>query len=406
MDSSGADAARSDVWWWAFAVALAVVVVTALDAYLGWLVFGLFLYYVARPINRRLEPRVRSSTLSAGLTMLVIVLPFVAVLVVLAVAAFGQLSAIGPADAERLVRALAPEFDVTTLPTDPLELYRRGTALLADPSVQSLLGWAQGFVGTFAAQAYNAFLALIFVFFLVRDEDRLAGWIRSNVLDGRPVATEYFEAVDRGLDSVYFGYTLTIVAIVLISAVLYNALNLIAPPGMAIPQTVLLAVVTGLATVVPLIGRSIVYVVVVGYLALIALRTDLARLWFPASFYVLMGIGFDNVVRTYVRPVLSGRLFHNGLIMFAYLLGPPIFGWYGIFLGPLIMVVVVQFLEHVFPQLVDSDRRSTAAPTATDDGAVEEGKPPVETANGPIEGPDERSERPDRGFDGSEDRPT
>ncbi|ADJ16649.1 hypothetical protein C497_06244 [Halalkalicoccus jeotgali B3] len=65
-----------------------------------------------------------------------------------------------------------------------------------------------------------------------------------------------------------------------------------------------------------------------------------------------MNLAFDNIIRIYVRPSLSGRLFPIGLVMFAYLLGPPIFGWYGIFLGPFVMVVVVQFFRYRLPFLL------------------------------------------------------
>ncbi|WP_079977614.1 AI-2E family transporter [Halococcus sediminicola] len=363
---------RPGVGWWLFAAVLAAVLVVTLDAYVGWLVFGVFLYYVARPINRRLGSRIGSPSVTAGLTMLVIVLPFVTILALLVAVAVGQLSAVRPADVETLLETLAPGLDTGVIPTAPDQLYRAATDLLGDPSVQSALGWVQGVVGASAAQAYNGFLALIFVFFLVRDEDRLAGWVRANVVGEGTTTDEYLRAVDRGLDSVFFGYTLTIFAIMVLSALIYTALNLLAPPGLAIPQPVLAAVATGLATVVPLVGRSIVYVVIVAYLSLIALRTDPTRLWFPVLFYVLMGLVFDNLVRTYIRPYLSGRLFHNGLIMFAYLLGPPIFGWYGIFLGPLLMVVVVQFLELVFPRMVGPDRRRTAVRTPTEEGTADD----------------------------------
>jgi predicted PurR-regulated permease PerM len=159
-------------------------------------------------------------------------------------------------------------------------------------------------------------------------------------------------AVDRGLSSVYFGYTLTLLAITVLAAVLYHALNLVAPPGLLIPHPMLLAIVTGLVSAVPLVGRNVLYAVVIVYLGVVAIRTDPGSLWFPALFFVVMNVAFDNVVRVYVRPYLSGRRFDVGLVMFAYLLGPPVFGWYGVFLGPLLMVVVVQFLRFRLPEMV------------------------------------------------------
>ncbi len=359
------------IGWWLFGIAVTVVLVVSLDAYLGWLVFGLFLYYVARPIARWLQRRGLSAGLASLLTLALIILPFVGLLGAVVVISFGQLSSVRPTDIEQIARTLFPGYDAQTIPTDPSKLYDSAMQLLREPSVRNLLSQFGAFIGTFAVQAYNLFLALVFVFFLVRDEDKIAGWFRNTVAD-EGTTTDYLDAVDRGLNSVYFGYTLTIFVIVVASALIYNGLNLVAPPGMAIPQTMLVAIATGLATFIPLVGRSIVYLVVVLYLAVIAVQTDLTRLWFPIAFYVVMGFLFDNVIRTFVRPSLSGRLFPTGLIMFAYLLGPPIFGWYGIFLGPFIMVVAVQFLWVVFPRMlpgasVESD--SLASTETTDDPA-------------------------------------
>jgi predicted PurR-regulated permease PerM len=76
-------------------------------------------------------------------------------------------------------------------------------------------------------------------------------------------------------------------------------------------------------------------------------------LWIPLVFFVLMVLVFDNVVRTYIRPYLSGQTYDMALVMFAYLLGPVLFGWYGIFLGPLLMVLIVEFITVVLPRYAD-----------------------------------------------------
>ncbi len=357
----------AELGWWVFATALALVLLTSLDGYLGWSVFGVFLYYVARPIARRLQHRGVPAGVAAAVTLTVIVLPFIALLGAIAVIAFGQLSTVRVADVERLVRMLFPGFDFRAIPTTPERLSDSAMELLRNPSIRSFLFRIRGFVGTFATQSYNLFLTLIFVFFLVRDEGKIADWFHRTVADEDTRTGEYLRAVDRGLNSVFFGYTLTIFVIIVLSAVIYNLLNLVAPPGMAIPQTMLVAIATGLATIVPLVGRSVVYFAVVFFLAVVALETDPIRLWFPLLFLAVMELAFDNVVRTYIRPSLSGRLFPTSLIMFAYLLGPPVFGWYGIFLGPFVMVVTVQFLWVVFPGLLGRESAETGD-TDADDG--------------------------------------
>ena len=199
------------------------------------------------------------------------------------------------------------------------------------------------------------FLSLLLGFFLLVEDQRLSQWGKKQILGSDAVSIDYLEAVDRGLNSVFFGYTLTIFVIMILTAVIYNVFNFFAPGNLLIPATILLAVVTGLFTLVPLVGRSIIYLGIAAVLALGAIQLNPTLVWYPLLFFVFMALAFDNVVRTYIRPYLSGKMFHLSLVMFAYLLGPALFGWYGIFLGPLLMVIVVQFLQVVVPQLRDEE---------------------------------------------------
>jgi predicted PurR-regulated permease PerM len=42
-----------------------------------------------------------------------------------------------------------------------------------------------------------------------------------------------------------------------------------------------------------------------------------------------------------------------GMVMFSYIFGPLLFGWYGLFLGPLLLVLVVGFSRTVLPAALD-----------------------------------------------------
>ncbi|WP_101297927.1 hypothetical protein [Halegenticoccus soli] len=74
-------------------------------------------------------------------------------------------------------------------------------------------------------------------------------------------------------------------------------------------------------------------------------------------------------------------------MLFAYLLGAAIFGWYGVFLGPLVLVVIVDFLRLVFPRLLrgDLDR-------PRDDPGTASASPPRPTNRSPDPGYDPDSE--------------
>jgi hypothetical protein len=57
-----------------------------------------------------------------------------------------------------------------------------------------------------------------------------------------------------------------------------------------------------------------------------------------------------------LRPYVSGGSLHVGTVMLAYTLGPLLFGWYGIFLMPMLLVLIVQFVQIVLPELVTGNR--------------------------------------------------
>ncbi|MFB6130931.1 MAG: AI-2E family transporter, partial [Salinigranum sp.] len=89
-DAVSARFRRPGVGWWIVGLALLAVLVWIGAQYLGWIVFGLFTYYVGRPITRRLRRRIASRTLAAGLTLAFIIVPIVVFLAAFLSVALGQ----------------------------------------------------------------------------------------------------------------------------------------------------------------------------------------------------------------------------------------------------------------------------------------------------------------------------
>lgn len=341
---------RPDLKWGIVGLIAAGIIAFVVFTFLPWVVLGLFIYYVARPVSQRIENRIGRKSLSAALSLVVMVVPIVLFLGVFFSIAIRQISTFAATDTTTRLLGQSP-VAIGAVPNDPQKLIGVVTNSLQNPSVQSVLVEVQAIVGAAASSLFMLFLSLLVGFFLLVEDQRLDQWGTENLLGNDTLSIDYLKAVDEGLDSVYFGYTLTIFAVMVLTAVIYSVFNFFAPGGLLIPVAILLAVVTGLFTLVPLVGRSVVYLGIAAVLALGAIQGDSTLLWYPLVFFLFMTIAFDNVVRTYIRPYLSGKMFHLSLVMFAYLLGPMLFGWYGIFLGPLLMVIVVQFFQVVVPQL-------------------------------------------------------
>ena len=87
----------------------------------------------------------------------------------------------------------------------------------------------------------------------------------------------------------------------------------------------------------------------------------------PTVFFIISFIFLDIIPQTVIQPYLAGRKIHVGLMLFVYIAGPTVFGWYGLFLGPFLLVVVIQVVRIVFPEMIRGERLT---PTVTTGEAI------------------------------------
>ncbi|WP_254546605.1 AI-2E family transporter [Halomarina pelagica] len=382
---------RSGFAWWAIVLAVGGVLLYAIYEYVGAFVLGLFIYYATRPIYERLGDRIPSRSLRAGLALALIALPILLLIGYTVLVGVRELSGLAVADLGTYLRPLRPYVGEAAL-RNPQELL---ASLLENPqqlrqfgdadTVQQVVGTAGGYLGVFAAGLVQLFIALAVGFYLLRDDFKLAGWVRSSLARDDPALVAFGTAVDRDLKTVYFGNILNAFVVAVVAAVSYNALDAVAPPALSIPAPTLLGLLTGAASLVPVVGMKIVYVPVALYLFGLSLLTDPASLWYPIAFLVVSLAVVDGATELLLRPYISGRNLHVGLVLFAYILGPLIFGWYGLFLGPLVLVVAVHLARIVLPELVHGEPVDPSA----------DGRDPIPDADGGVEDPSTSSRAAD-----------
>jgi predicted PurR-regulated permease PerM len=364
--------------------------------YVGTVVMGLFVYYVARPVFRRIHTRIEQRTLAVGATLLLVALPILVVVgwafAILASALSDFLGSESFGDVEAF---LQPYFDLAALLS---QLQGVLTDLLADPTqlpdvqfgplFQELLGSLLSWAGVAFTAGIHAFIVLILVFYLLRDDYRLARWARATFLEEDDVLETYFRTVDRDLHNVYFGNILNALLTGLLAAVVYTLLNLVAPGSVLIPESAFLGLLVGVASLIPVIGIKLVTWPVGGYLLARALWLDPEAVWFPVLFLLVSFVVVDYIPDQLLRPYVSGRTLHVGAVMLAYTIGPLLFGWYGIFLAPLLFVVVFEFGRLVFPWLLAPERFETRVP-AVSEPAVDAEVASEELVAGEVAGEDD-----------------
>ncbi|NHN59666.1 MULTISPECIES: AI-2E family transporter [Halorussus] len=357
---------RERIAWWLVAVALVLAVGYVVASFLGTFLLGLFVYYATRPMYRRLLDRLRQPTLTAVTALFGLALPGLVLLgytVAVSVRELGSLAGVGADELEGVVGSeleLTRLFDLQQLSgllqTTPQRLQQQVQQFAAErgaDAVREILASVVAVLGVLASVTLGIVIVLVVAFYLLRDDHRLASWFRDEVAGQNSPTVAFARAVDGDLETVYFGNILTAFVIGIVAAVGYNLLDLIAPAAVSVPSPTLLGLLTGLGSLVPVVGMKLVYVPLGIVLAAVAVATDPGLLWFPVVFLLVAFVVFDTIPELLLRPYVSGRDLHTGLVMLAYVLGPVLFGWYGLFLGPLLLVLVVHFVRVIVPELVE-----------------------------------------------------
>jgi len=390
---------RDHPLWLLAGIVLLGAIGYVLSSFIGLVVVGLFVYYAARPVYRRLVDRIDHPTVAAGLSIIALVLPafllvgYALLIVSRELRRLTNVAALGPQqlgiDPETYSRLTDPSF---LLSPEARELV---TGELSGSILQSVVSLAET-ATTLGIILINLLAIVVFAFYLLRDDDRLAGWIHTNFDTRETVFEEFLQAVDRDLSSIFFGNILNAIITGTIAVISYSVLNVFAPAGAAIPAAALVGSLAGAASLIPIVGMKIIYVPVGLYMAVRGVVTTGGEsLWFVVLFAIVSVIVVDSIPDFLLRPYVSGKNVHIGSLMLAYILGPLFFGWYGLFLMPALLVVVVQFAVVVVPSLdlgsssthdsqpplqrfsaavtteVDSETAATSSTPDADDGSTE-----------------------------------
>jgi predicted PurR-regulated permease PerM len=197
----------------------------------------------------------------------------------------------------------------------------------------------------------NLFIVIIVTYYLLVDGSRIRGWLLR--FDDDAIIREYLEAVDDELEAVLFGNLLNVIATTIIAIAVYHGYNAWAPAPAHVPYPALAGALTGIASLVPVVGMKIVYLPLTGIAAIpIALGANQALAVYVLAFLVLTVVVVDTIPDIVLRPILSGETTHVGLLMLAYTLGPVVLGFYGLFFAPILLVVGLTFADSALPRLL------------------------------------------------------
>jgi predicted PurR-regulated permease PerM len=345
-----------------FGLAVALVVGFIASRFIAPLTVAVFLYYSTRRLfhrlNRfRLPARVRAavSLLLIG-TPLIGLLGYTLLLVLIEARRFIETypvtETIGADDS--WVGDLA---ELSNLTLDGLiAAYRAGQL---DPLIQFVSDQAGLLASTLSGLVLNLLIVVIVSYYLLLDGSKLRYWLLT--IDDDEAIREYLETADEELEAVLYGNLLNVIAISIIAVVTYTAYNVVAPAAVEVPYPALAGALTGIASLIPVIGMKIVYVPLAAVASVpTVFGDDFTLLVYVVGFLAVSAVVVDTIPDIVLRPYFSGKTTHVGLLMLAYILGPVVFGFHGLFLAPIVLVLALTFANTALMHVGDDDTDETA----------------------------------------------
>jgi predicted PurR-regulated permease PerM len=352
-----------------FGVSLAVPAGVMAYRFVAPLTVGVFVYYSTRPFYRELRRFGISSRVRAVLVILLFSLPIV---LIMGYTAFLLLREVSRLSQEYEIAGLAGTNSTAggslgsfgssggaqaLTPEGILEAYRAGEL---DAVVDFLSSQAPFVFDLMSNLFVNMVIVVIVTYYLLVD-----GWrIRELLLryDEDGVLREYFDTADEEISAAFVGNFLNVVIISAVAMVVYAGYNFVVPASVEVPFPALAGALTGIASLVPVVGMKIVYVpLAVAAGAGPTLAGDTSVVGYLVAFLIVAFVLVDTIPDVFLRPYLSGDCTHVGLLMLAYIIGPLFFGFHGLFLAPLILLLGVTFFYNVLPYLLGGEKEGTGA---------------------------------------------
>ena len=307
----------------ALAVGSSLLAALVVVPYLKYVLLAVVLAYILDPIQRSLEQHMRPTTAALSLvvgSVLVILLPLAYVFAIAIQEGLELIEALQEGEIGTLL--IEERLETVGYAVDLEALYTAYQEPIAT-GLQGVLTSAIDLIGGVPGILIGLTVMLFVLFSLLRDGQRLVGWIQTVVPIRAEVQKELFVELDRLMWASVVGN----VAVAGIQAVLLG----IGIALLGIPGVVLLTVATFVLALLPLVGAFAV--------------------WLPLSLYLLMSgrpiaavflFGYGSLVSasdTYLRPALIGHsaAFSSAIIVVGIFGGLVVFGAVGLFIGPVVL---------------------------------------------------------------------
>lgn len=294
---------------------------------LNMILLGAILAYLVRPVADRIQSKLKYSSISIILAMIVVLIP----LILLVAYVSYEISSV-------ITTMLANNyyFDInqvlSQLPMDVGSINNSINSSISEIG-KYVLQYTVKFLSKFLNISLDLFILVCSVFYFVRDGENCLNFVRDFVPDdSKDFFDNTVESVKDVLRSIFYGHFLTSVIIGIFGAIGYSLLGF--------PYGIFLGVLTGILQLIPIFGPWPIY------WALFFM--DIFSGNYPRAVVVLLFGFFLSTIDMYIRPALSSHYaeIHPLILLIGFLSGPLVYGIVGFVIGPLILGITYVVLDN------------------------------------------------------------
>ena len=299
---------------------------------LNMVILGAILAYGVRPVARRIQSKLKYSSISILLAMVVILIPLILLIAYIVFELSGMLSGFLATNSATDINATLSSVSAYL----PWSIDINSISSQINSSMHEigryLLNYLVKFAGSLMNITLDLFILVCSVFYFVRDGDKCLSFMRDFVPDD---SKEFFDntvqSVKDVLRSIFYGHFLTSVIIGIFAAIGYSLLGY--------PYGIFLGVITGILQLIPVFGPWPIY------WALFFM--DIMAGNYPRAVIVLLFGFFLSTIDMYIRPALSSHYadIHPLILLIGFLSGPLVYGIVGFIVGPLILGITYAGLD-------------------------------------------------------------
>ncbi|MBQ2830991.1 AI-2E family transporter [Methanobrevibacter sp.] len=311
---------------------LLVISLMFISPVLNMIILGAILAYGIRPVARKIQSKLKYSSLSIIIAMIVVLIPLILLIayILFEISTFVSWILVNnsASDINGIISNIS-SFLPSQIDVGSLNTYIESTI----NNVGSyILKYIVTFVSKFANITIDLFILVCSVFYFVRDGEKCLNFIKSFVPDdSKDFFDNTVESVKDVLKSIFYGHFLTSVIIGIFGCIGYSLLGY--------PYGIFLGVLTGILQLIPVFGPWPIY------WALFFI--DVAMGNYPRAIVVLLFGFFLSTIDMYIRPALSSHYadIHPLILLIGFLAGPLVYGIVGFIVGPLILGITYAVLD-------------------------------------------------------------